>query len=206
MTTINVKNQYHHGDLRSSLLDTAALIMQQHGETALSMRRLAQEVGVSRTAPYHHFKDKDDLLCAIAEEGFRRWQEELQLGSDENIWQASEASIEEFITAYINFATRNSAYYDLMFAGKIWRSGALTETLKREAYQAFKRYVAIVRNWQEDQLVSSAVNPLRYTQVSWSALHGMSRLLIDGIYIDNDAIGQMHKTAAAMFWHQLKTE
>ncbi|MGB1907401.1 MAG: TetR/AcrR family transcriptional regulator, partial [Spongiibacter sp.] len=49
---------YHHGDLRSELLDAAARLLREEGEAGLSMRRLAQELGVSRTAPYHHFADK----------------------------------------------------------------------------------------------------------------------------------------------------
>ena len=52
MTT---KANYHHGDLRRTLLDQAALLLREEGEQGLSMRRLAARAGVSRTAPYHHF-------------------------------------------------------------------------------------------------------------------------------------------------------
>jgi hypothetical protein len=52
--------------------------------------------------------------------------------------------------------------------------------------------------------VSATVDPLRYAQVSWSTLHGMSRLLIDGIYLDAEAVAAMSDAAANMFWQQLQ--
>ena len=67
------KGSYHHGDLRSSLLEAAKAMLSESGIEGLSLRKLADRVGVSRTAPYHHFKDKNELLCAIAQEGFDHW-------------------------------------------------------------------------------------------------------------------------------------
>ncbi len=61
------KKAYHHGDLKSVLLDETARILREEGEDALSLRRLAANIGVSRTAPYHHFRDKQSLLCAVAD-------------------------------------------------------------------------------------------------------------------------------------------
>jgi hypothetical protein len=58
------KASYHHGDLRSSLLDAANAMLKEHGIEGLSLRKLADRVGVSRTAPYHHFKDKKTSYCA----------------------------------------------------------------------------------------------------------------------------------------------
>ena len=63
-------SDYHHGNLRQSLLEASMRLLDKEGLEALSLRRLAEEVGVSRQAPYHHFKDKQALLAAIGEEGF----------------------------------------------------------------------------------------------------------------------------------------
>src|SRR5665213_3923660 len=62
---------YHHGDLRRALVDAARRILEAEGPTALSLRAVAREAGVSPAAPYHHFKDKAELLDAVADEG---WQ------------------------------------------------------------------------------------------------------------------------------------
>ena len=56
---------YHHGDLRRALMDSADAILEREGPNALSLRAVAREAGVSPAAPYHHFKDKDELLSAI---------------------------------------------------------------------------------------------------------------------------------------------
>ena len=61
---------YHHGDLRRGLVDAARRILEADGPSALSLRAVAREAGVSPAAPYHHFKDKGELLDAVALEGW----------------------------------------------------------------------------------------------------------------------------------------
>lgn len=177
-------------------------MIRDEGEAALSMRKLAARVGVSRTAPYHHFVDKQALLCAIAEEGFRRFH--LLEGSEElDDGMIAYSVIQSFVRGYLRFAQENAEYYDLMFGGHLWRSELLTASLKQEAHASFRRYVDGVRGWQDRGWILSSVDPLRYAQVSWSTLHGMSRLLIDGIYVDEAAVEPICDNAAIMFWRQL---
>ena len=57
---------YHHGDLRRALVEAARRILESEGPTALSLRAVAREAGVSPAAPYHHFKDKSELLEEVA--------------------------------------------------------------------------------------------------------------------------------------------
>src|SRR5215475_2854236 len=61
---------YHHGDLRRALVDAARRLLESEGPSALSLRAVAREAGVSPAAPYHHFKDKAELLEAVAQEGW----------------------------------------------------------------------------------------------------------------------------------------
>ena len=63
------ETRYHHSDLRSTLVEAAAAMIAETGVAGVTMRGLAQRVGVSRTAPYRHFADKAALLAAVAEEG-----------------------------------------------------------------------------------------------------------------------------------------
>ncbi len=199
-----IKTSYHHGDLRHVLLDAAAKMIREEGEQALSMRKLAARVGVSRMAPYHHFPDKQSLLCAVAEEGFKRFQlfdcpEELDPASGRLAYSV----LQKFVHNYVQFAVENAEYYDLMFGGHLWKNQQLTDSLTHEAHASFKRYVERIRQWQERGLVLPGVDPLRYCQVSWSTLHGMSRLLIDGIYVDQAAIEPVCDNASRMFWTEL---
>ena len=71
MTTATVESRpYHHGDLSRALIDAARKILETEGPSALSLRAVAREAGVSPAAPYHHFKDKGELLEAVAHEGW----------------------------------------------------------------------------------------------------------------------------------------
>src|SRR5690554_7435538 len=59
-------NTYHHGNLREELLHKAISIIREKGVEKLSLRALARDVGVSQTAPYRHFTDKNELLAELA--------------------------------------------------------------------------------------------------------------------------------------------
>lgn len=61
---------YHHGDLRAALLDAADALLDQGGDGAVSLREAARMAGVSATAAYRHFADKEALLAALALRGF----------------------------------------------------------------------------------------------------------------------------------------
>ncbi len=65
-------SSYHHGDLRSALIKAAAAEIERGGYENLSLRELAQSLGVSRAAPYRHFADRRALLAAVAADGFDR--------------------------------------------------------------------------------------------------------------------------------------
>lgn len=104
---------YHHGDLRRALVDAARRLLETEGPTALSLRAVAREAGVSPAAPYHHFRDKGELLGAVAHEG---WEQMLQ---DMGQARAKASSPHEGMTAlgvsYVRFARANPALYRVMF-------------------------------------------------------------------------------------------
>ena len=64
------KSNYHHGNLREAVLEAAHKLIEVEGFKAITLRRIAREVGVSQNAPYSHFKDKAALLDAVAADGF----------------------------------------------------------------------------------------------------------------------------------------
>ena len=181
------KNSYHHGDLRQSLLSEATTMIAETGVEKLSMRSLAERVGVSRTAAYHHFKDKNDLLCAIAEQGFNSWQQHFSAlltrpPVDLKQW------FRQFVQVYIDFAREHAEQYDLMFARAIWKTGEPTHSLQEVSTKCFQGYVEYIEYWQSQGLISKEVEALRVAQVTWSTMHGLSRLLNDGIYLEGKAV------------------
>ncbi|MCF8473350.1 MAG: TetR/AcrR family transcriptional regulator [Emcibacter sp.] len=196
--SITHKSNYHHGDLRQSLLDATRLMIREGGVEAVSLRKLADRVGVSRTAAYHYFKDKNILLCTLAEEGFYLWQnkiENISLGDDyKNLLPA--ARYRAFIYWYLTYAMENSEYYDLMFGRAIWKQKTATDSLKKIAYEVFQKHVEMTKICQQEGILPIAEDSLRLAQVSWGTLHGLARLLIDGIYTEGNHLDDMCDCAA----------
>ncbi|BFT29848.1 TetR/AcrR family transcriptional regulator [Alteromonas sp. D210916BOD_24] len=194
----NAAPSYHHGDLRTALLNAAAKRLAEHGVDSLSLRKLAEDAGVSRTAPYHHFKDKSALLSAIAAKGFSDWHD-----AAKRIFEQPNKSPRErfraFIHEYIGYAANNTEMYELMFGRTIWRNNAATSDLKNVAFPCFQFQVTMTRYWQEQGLLPNNQDALRLAQVTWGTLHGIARLLIDGIYADTSHIDEMCDCAADLF-------
>ncbi|MGB1310135.1 MAG: TetR/AcrR family transcriptional regulator [Leucothrix sp.] len=190
------KTNYHHGNLCQSLIQAAGEMIQTQGPDALSMRKLADYVGVSRTAPYHHFKDKNELLCAVAEEGFAR-QDKI-VNSQNHDTSTGLAELEALVQRYIQFAMTHPAHYDLMYGGKIWKQKLATDSLQTASRNSFRHWLSRIEDLQSRHIISDEETPLRVAQVAWATLHGLCRLANDGVYIDSDQIMAMGKSAAKM--------
>src|SRR5207244_11860231 len=65
------KRPYHHGNLRQALIDAALELIEERGVSALTLREVARQVGVTHAAPQRHFADRAALVAAVAEQGFR---------------------------------------------------------------------------------------------------------------------------------------
>src|SRR4051812_17953974 len=69
------ETSYHHGNLRRVLLDAALALVDEEGRLDFTMRELARRAEVTHNAPYRHFTSRDELVAALAEEGFRALRE-----------------------------------------------------------------------------------------------------------------------------------
>jgi AcrR family transcriptional regulator len=104
---------YHHGDLRRALIDAASRLLEAEGPSALSLRAVAREAGVSPAAPYHHFKDKGELLEAVAGEGWTLLDSAISKARAEAATPAD--ALDEIGVAYVCFARENPAIYRVMY-------------------------------------------------------------------------------------------
>ena len=93
-------------------MDAARRLLEAEGPSALSLRAVAREAGVSPAAPYHHFKDKAELLDAVAQEGWDILQEQMKdaKAKDQGLHQLTSLGI-----AYVCFARENPALYRVMY-------------------------------------------------------------------------------------------
>jgi len=174
------------------------MMIEESGVEGLSLRKLANRVGVSRTAPYHHFKDKNELICAIAEQGYK--QQLIRAHSNyDNADASMHEQFREYVHAYVKFAHDNPELYDLMFGRTIWKEQNSTEGLRGAAYPCFQHQLEMTAIWQKHGLLSSDESALRLSQVIWGTLYGIAKLLIDGIYTHTSQVEEMCDSAVNLF-------
>jgi AcrR family transcriptional regulator len=104
-----------HREHEAAILEAARDLLAERGLAALSMRSVADRVGVSATALYHYFENKQDLVDRVVRSAFERFGTYL----DEAIRrhpQGSFARVQAIGEAYISFALENEAYFRVMFS------------------------------------------------------------------------------------------
>jgi AcrR family transcriptional regulator len=113
MTKSDETRPYHHGDLSQGLVDAARRLLERDGPGALSLRAVAREAGVSPAAPYHHFKDRQEMLEAVAHEGWEMLN--LAVGEARAAAPPGEAAVAELGLTYVRFALEHPALYRVMY-------------------------------------------------------------------------------------------
>ena len=167
------KKAYHHGNLRTVLIDAGVRAVAKRGLAALNLRELAAHAGVSPGAPYHHFADRDELLAAMAEEGFTRLAAEL-IAARDAVGAKASARLEALGRAYIHFAISCPGYFRVMFHGDGKSSGPSAPGLR-----AFHLLRDAVLACQEAG-TAPAGDPSVLVLTAWSAVHGFATLWVDG--------------------------
>lgn len=169
-------SRYHHGDLRRALLDQAVATIRAEGVEGLTLREIGARLGVSRTALYRHFADKEELLEAVATEGFRILRERLVAAWEER--GRGRAGFEAMGAAYVAFAVANPAHYRVMFGRSAFDKASRPE-LAAEAAGAFHALVDALAALQRDGLARADDLPTMASFV-WAVVHGVAMLGIDG--------------------------
>lgn len=178
-SNLNPSVSYHHGNLHSALIEAALSLIAENGMKAFTIRQVAKRAGVSHAAPYRHFKNKEDLLSAVALEGFdmvikdthRRFA---PCGGD------SLRRFRESGLAYIDFAARYPSHYRVMFSAGEHHVEA---RLEKRSTEAFGILLSCIRKCQDEKLVRDG-DPSELAVAAWSIVHGYAMLIIDGFIHD----------------------
>ncbi len=160
------------GEVRGRLCDAAAKLFLEEGEAALSMRRLAAEVGCSPMAPYRHFADKEALVAAIRAQAFERLADALDGVARNERHRAADIG-----AAYVRFARANPAAYKLMFDLAQPDEAAYPE-LAAAAARARVSMSGYVRELVEAGVLAG--DPVELGYVFWAAIHGLIVLDLAG--------------------------
>lgn len=164
-----MSSDYHHGDLKRTLVRAARAQIAQGGAAALNLRALAREVGVTHPAVYRHFADKEALLEAVAQEGFSELADALHESVRDG--QGLEPTLYALAHAYIGFALEHSELTRVMFALIPADARMKNEALYAASKRAYMALIQSVEHLGGDSFVDSAV--------VWATLHGLAKLTIE---------------------------
>ncbi|MGC5008938.1 TetR/AcrR family transcriptional regulator [Streptomyces sp. DT203] len=179
---------YHHGDLRAACLRAARELLEEDGSAGLSLRAVARRAGVSATAPYRHFADRDALVSAVAAEGYHELA-----GYLTKAHPAPSTPDELAAVAYVQFALEHPALFRVMFAEPC----DPTSEERVAATVAISEYVrSIVRATFPD------VDADALSTTVWALVHGLAFLHLDGkldISTPDVVATQVHAAVHALF-------
>lgn len=173
----NASSKYHHGNLKQALVEAGQQILIKKGINGLSLRETAKAAGVSHTAPYRHFTDKQALLAAIAESGFENLAEAL-LNTIEQHPDNPEEQLTAATATYVKLAVTRIEMHQLMF-GDGFDNDAMSETMLEKKQQAFNALSKIIENGQKKNIFKKA-ETLELVIAAWSMMHGYTMLLTTG--------------------------
>jgi AcrR family transcriptional regulator len=168
---------YHHGNLKSALVEAGIEILEERGLAGLSLRAIASRVGVSHAAPRNHFGSLRGLHTAIAAEGFRRHALRMREGLDPDA--PRERRLMTAMEGYVAFAAEHPALFSLMFSKEhcTLDDPALQEA-GSESY-AVLREIAANLDWDKAGCPDAAA---RTEMMLWSLVHGYATLAGAGLF------------------------
>jgi len=171
------RTAYHHGNLGVALLEAGERLLREEGVASLSLRSVAKAAGVSHTAPYRHFADKQALLAALARIGFARLRDGMTAVVDRYPGDPRRQFVES-AAVYVRLATENPRMHHLMFGG-VLPADAADEAQRQTAREAFEGLVRIIENGRRAGLYV-ARPPLELAATAWSLVHGLAMLASTG--------------------------
>lgn len=161
----DLNKPFHHGDLRHTLIEATAELIERDGPASVSLREAARIAGVSHNAPYRHFPTREALLAAVAAYGFRQ----LRIAFEEAA-AAPENRILALGQGYVRFASAHPGLFRLMFGSGLDRQSH--PDLAQAAQDAFGVL-------QRATLDRGSPSPRDAALGAWALVHGLSYLIVD---------------------------
>jgi AcrR family transcriptional regulator len=169
---------YHHGDLKRVLIDAALGLVEEGGAEAVSVREAARRAGVSPGAPFRHFPSRVALLTAVAEEAQRRFRAEIDAALSEAPAGDPLARFRSFGLAYLRWAMRNPAHFEIISSGRFFDHDKATGLSQDNAELIGTTERLLADAFGKGQL---RVSDLKRVQIAGRALvYGFARMNIDG--------------------------
>jgi AcrR family transcriptional regulator len=175
---IPTRPTYHHGDLRNSLIRAALALVAERGVEGFSLREAARTVGVSASACYRHFEDREELLAAVAHQGLDTLAEEMRVAAEAHQGASPFDAVNRFwdyASAYLHFALAHPAHFRVMHA--VPKSEHSRDLM-------LPRTPAVMAQTAMEGLVAAGVVAPeaagRALLAIWTSVHGLAQLAVAG--------------------------
>ncbi|MGA1836828.1 TetR/AcrR family transcriptional regulator [Herbiconiux sp. 11R-BC] len=182
-TSTAAAGSYHHGNLRSALLERAEQTLELDGVEGLSLRQLARDLGVSHGAPGRHFRDKQALLDELAYDGFVAMNARLEVAA--HAVGTLRERLDAVARAYVAFAVEHRTLLSVMYTTK--HAPDASERLRLISHASMDTTTGLLRQGQAEGVLSAG-DPERLALVAFAAVHGVATLasnaLLDGVPVE----------------------
>jgi len=187
------KSTYHHGNLREVLISSALEILKEGTLQDLSLRALARKVGVSQTAPYRHFEDKEALIAVLMQEGSSLLQASMRVAC-----KNSDESVDRLINlglAYYDFSQQHPAHFRLMFGGSLECKEKYSELVETELKSGEIVKFVVNECMKLPHAPEVSADIVRIT--CWSLVHGLANLILNDVIQDDILKGDDKRTVVS---------
>ena len=185
-----MRSSYHHGNLKTTLLDVATKIIKSGNGDKLTIRHLASECQVSSAAAYRHYKNKNEILEAIATRGFAELTKLMQSKIKNTHDDASR--LLNLGTTYVNFAIKNPELFRVMFSAML--SNKQSDTFKETSHENYNLLIDTIKSGLASGEFQGNTDAVILG--SWATVHGLAVLIIDkAVVIKKSQLKQMIQDA-----------
>jgi len=170
----SINTPYHHGNVKNALVDVAMKLIETNSIEDITLRRLAKEIGITPSAVYNHFKDKDALMLAIkirAYQKFHDYYDQYCTTQSDPVEALAQSSI-----AYYNFSELHPSIFRFLFGislpEKMWNE-EIAELSCRQMIKSRKNMIRVFEKFKISYDEELVVNTLI---LLWSHMHGLVAL------------------------------
>lgn len=197
------KVNYHHDNLKNSLIEEGLKQLNEDGYANFSLRKVAKACGVSHTAPYRHFKNKDELIIAITVEALEKFNDSLKMAALKYPNDIKN-QINEMGFLFVKFFMDNPEYLKLLFLSDVFNHIDENQFLENYADYPLLTFFNAIENFsleQKDTLHNSNFDKDAYALACWSKVLGLAILITKKKYpCDVDYL----ELARKVIWNEYK--
>lgn len=179
---------------KERLVAAASGLLDAGGQSAVTLRAVAEVVGVSHNAPYRHFRDRSALLAAVAERDFNDLKHAFDAKAEDR--RDAGSSLKDAAMVLIAYARKHPARYRLLFSDPDLPLG--TGPMERAALGAFQAFGSIVQRCQAAGRLRPT-EPAKLSGLIYATLHGAIDLELGGRAKEAKGLGSIEATMDLLF-------